>query len=426
MEVADIAAMKIAQAVKTPVDVVRPPVRPARSRRKDPPRGSLGGAAVLLAIGLLLVIPGLRNSPAGTLPILNRAKPILGDPRAPLLLVWTSGTIPAGLAATARQINGVGAVAEVSNGLGWISSWSDAGGRASSAPAGYQIPLEIMAIDPQQYAAFVPTASRALFESLSDGGALLGRTGASLRGIKGEGTLVFAGSRVPVRGVVEDKVVATHEAVVSRATGRALGIDEPKYLILSLKPGADRTEVMQSLRTFVPADRKLSSRGPAEAPVFRPGGTILPQATLKKLFGEFAGRPGDGKTIRIDPQWILANTTTARIPLLGTVRCQKAIIPQMRGAFQEIADSGLGGLVRDEDFGGCFSPRLIAGDPGSGLSRHAWGTAFDFNVSRNPFGEKPTMDPRLVAILERWGFTWGGRWTTPDGMHFEYLRKPNP
>jgi hypothetical protein len=29
------------------------------------------------------------------------------------------------------------------------------------------------------------------------------------------------------------------------------------------------------------------------------------------------------------------------------------------------------------------------------------------------------MDPRIVEIFDRWGFVWGGRWSTPDGMHFE-------
>jgi hypothetical protein len=24
--------------------------------------------------------------------------------------------------------------------------------------------------------------------------------------------------------------------------------------------------------------------------------------------------------------------------------------------------------------------------------------------------------------MERWGFTWGGRWLVPDPAHFEYLR----
>jgi hypothetical protein len=26
--------------------------------------------------------------------------------------------------------------------------------------------------------------------------------------------------------------------------------------------------------------------------------------------------------------------------------------------------------------------------------------------------------------MERWGFTWGGRWLVPDPAHFEWVRAP--
>ena len=52
------------------------------------------------------------------------------------------------------------------------------------------------------------------------------------------------------------------------------------------------------------------------------------------------------------------------------------------------------------------------------------GIAFDINVASNAPGTRPDQDPRLVEIMEEHGFTWGGRWLIPDGMHFEYRREP--
>ena len=127
----------------------------------------------------------------------------------------------------------------------------------------------------------------------------------------------------------------------------------------------------------------------------------------------------------MDPKWIDENTSNVTLLLLGTARCHNKVIPQIRGAMQEVAGSELSSLVRQGDFGGCFAPRFLNSDPNSGISHHAWGIAFDFNVSRNPYGVKPTMDPRLVETLEDWGLTWGGRWVVPDGMHFEYLSEPD-
>jgi hypothetical protein len=53
------------------------------------------------------------------------------------------------------------------------------------------------------------------------------------------------------------------------------------------------------------------------------------------------------------------------------------------------------------------------------LSVHAWGIAIDLEPSRNPQGYAPRIDPRIVAAFEAEGFEWGGRWSRPDGMHFQ-------
>jgi hypothetical protein len=354
------------------------------------------------------------------------AAPLLGDRGSPILLAWTSNEVDPGFAARASRLPGVSSVAEVRNGVGWLSAWSAEGGETGSAPAGYKVPVEIAAVDPARYSTFIPPEEREAFEQLAQGGALLGRSGAELRGIERTGTLQFDELTVPVKGVVDDVLVASHEVIVSSQTASRLGIEDVKYVLIGMERGTSAGELEERLRAILPAGKRLGTRTPdGEAPVFRPGGTILPQAEVKKVFGEFAARPGRGASLSIDPAWVEANTANVNIPLLGLTRCHKAIIPTVRGAFNEILAEGLSSLVRRGDFGGCFAPRLLNSDPHSGISRHAWGAAFDFNVSRNVFGQEPTMDRRLIEILERWGFTWGGSWMVPDGMHFEYIEPPD-
>lgn len=354
----------------------------------------------------------------------GRSDPVLGDARAPILIAWTSGSLQPQLAEGARRVEGIGAVATTRNGVAWLDSWSALDAPAKQPPAGFQVPIEVLAVVPEDYAKFVPASERALFEGLADGGALLGTSGASLRGIESKGTLGFSKAAIPVEGVVPDNLIASHEAVMSLETASSLGISDLKYILIERERGTSQQEAEQALRSKLPAGARLGLRAPGESGVFRPGGTILAQVEIKKKFGEFSGKPGPGRSITVDPEWVDKNTTNVNFPLLGSARCNNKVIQQIRGAFQEVIDKKLTALVRKGDFGGCFAPRFLNSDPNSGISHHAWGIAFDFNVSRNPYGVKPTMDPRLVELLEKWGLTWGGRWVEPDGMHFEYLSEP--
>lgn len=351
---------------------------------------------------------------------LFRADPVLGNPRAPLVLVYGPPAIVPDLAAAARSHRGVEAVTEAGNGLGWLTAWEPAGGASLVPPEGFQIPVEILSVDAESYGLFLPEAQRGAFETLDEGNALLGRSSAALRGIDSTGTLAFADIEIPVAGVVDDELVASHELVVSHETAARLGIDNRKYVLVALGPGLGPEELVEQLRAEFP-ESTISFREPGQSEYFRPGGETLPQVEIKQFVGEFAARPEGGGRLRIDPEWILSNTVNESIPLLGAARCHRRVMSQVQGAFEQIAEQGLGSLVAEEDFGGCFSPRLLSADPHSGISRHAWGIAFDFNVSNNRYGEPPSMDPRLVEILEDWGFTWGGRWRVPDGMHFELL-----
>jgi hypothetical protein len=104
------------------------------------------------------------------------------------------------------------------------------------------------------------------------------------------------------------------------------------------------------------------------------------------------------------------------------------VVPYLRAALIEVMHAGLAEALDPADFqiaGGCYNPRFNrGGDPGYSLSRHSWGIAIDFNPSANPYGAAPTLSPGIVEIFKRWGFSWGGNWSVPDGMHFEWWSLP--
>ena len=386
----------------------------------------IAGGVASIIVGLAGLLSHLPASQA-EMAVIPGNTPRLGVAGAPTLVVWTSGGLPPGLAASARELPGVAAVAEVRSGIRWLTAWTAAGNATpSTPPTGFSFPIDVAAIDPEQYRAFLPPGEVNRFLTLANGSALMGKTGAELRGIAGQGSLAFSDVLLPVHGVVDDELARAHEVVVSVQTGDRLGIVNPKYMLVGLSPDASRPRVEERLRGLVPPESKMRVRGLGDSSAASLGGAVLPQAQLKKLFGEFPGRPGAGGAIRIDQRWVDENTIEASIPLLGVARCHKAIFPQLQGAFGEIVSRGLQGSIYGRDFGGCFSPRFLNRDVNAGISHHAWGVAFDINVSQNLFGQNPTLDPRIVEILERWGFTWGGRWTVPDGMHFEYLQPPRP
>jgi hypothetical protein len=71
-----------------------------------------------------------------------------------------------------------------------------------------------------------------------------------------------------------------------------------------------------------------------------------------------------------------------------------------------------------------YNNRFIAGTHTKSL--HSWPLALDIDVAHNPQGKPLRTDfpAGLVACFERHGFRWGGHWSTPDAMHFEYIGPP--
>jgi hypothetical protein len=386
---------------------------------------ALAGVVVGGLLTLSLPTSGKLPSPAGSEPatgVSGVAAP--GEASVETLLAWTPGGLPVGLAALARAIPGVGAVAEVESGVLWLSGWTAGGKPESLPPEGFSIPVEVAAVDPDQYTAFVPPADRDRFVELKNGGAILGATGSELRGVEPGGRLRFGDVTLEVGGVVDDGLIGSHEVVVSTDTGAMFTVLTPRYLLIAMDPGGSRRVVEDALAAAVPEGTRIRVRGPGETPVFRHGDAVLAMSQVKNLFGEFAAKPAADGTVEIDPVWLKENIVSSDVPLLGTVRCHRAVLPQINAALEEVYRRGLGHLVGSGDFAGCFAPRFLNRDADAGLSHHAWGIAVDLNASENPLGAEPAMDQRLVEIFERWGLTWGGEWLVPDGMHFEFVRWP--
>jgi hypothetical protein len=396
----------------------------------------LGVAAVLgLALGAGAAL-GLQRPPprSGAEPAAHpTASPAAGGvatlptraatvPADRVLLAWTPRRLPAGLAGQLRRAPGVRAVTVVKGGRLELAGSTDADGRVvDRPPKGMTIPLEAIAFDPATYMGFLPASARAAFRRLAPTEALLGATSARLRQLGPGGRLELAGGRrLTVAGVVDDALVGAAEVAVSRMGGPAVGLARDRYALLAYRGG--RAAVAAAVRRALPAGLPVRLRGPGETPFFRAGDAVLPQAVIKERFGEFAWRPASGGDFVQDPAWQAANLATRRVPILGPVRCNRVLLSALAGAMRELEQHNLAGLLDPAAFAGCWNSRLTRG--GDGASRHAWGAAVDLNIAGNPTGLDSAQDPRLVEVMERWGFTWGGRWLVPDPAHFEYLRPP--
>jgi len=109
-------------------------------------------------------------------------------------------------------------------------------------------------------------------------------------------------------------------------------------------------------------------------------------------------------------------------PKTGKIKFHKIASSHLESAIAEIAERGL--LSKILSFDGAWAPRNVRGT--SQYSIHAYGIAFDINAEFNRLGDKPKeIDAKgslieLVPIFEKHGFYWGGYFSRPDSMHFQY------
>jgi hypothetical protein len=360
--------------------------------------------------GLPAVTPTTTRATASSAP---------SDPPG-VLLVWTAGGLPPAFGPEVQALDGVEAITMVmGDETALTSSRRPDGTSIDAVEHGWHIPLDTLAIDPVSFASFVGGDAADVVRALEPGQLLLTETSAHLRRLGRGATLGIADAEVTVAGVIDDLAGAGAEVIVTTDDARRLGVTTERYLLVSY------TGSRESLQRAIAArldGRAVRFRSPAETNWLRHGDAVDPSAIVKATFGEFAIRDGSGRDVDVDPDWVARWIVTEPVPILGPVTCHRKLMVPLRAAMTELEQANLAHLVDRSDFAGCFSARRIAA--GQPLSHHAWGAALDLNVDGNPRGSFSTQDPRLVQILTRHGFTWGGTWLVPDPAHYEALGFP--
>jgi len=393
--------------------------------------GVVVGAILMLGAQSLSSMPEATGPPSidtTTLATPVTTRPVAsGEDVAPpppisdqVLLVWTPGGLPQGFGDRLAEIRGVNAVTGVRSDLAHLVESKNVNGEVvDQPPDGWVVPIEVMAFDPATYSAFLPKRASNDFTTLGAGEIILGSTSAQLRRIGAGGVLTLEdGSSFIVTAVVDDVLIGAAEAALPVGAAGSLGIALERYLLI--RYSGDRKDLESSIRAELPDGVAVRIRAPGETPVLRHGDAVLPQVLIKKQFGEFAYRPDGGLSFVIDTEWVDDSIVTSRIPLLGSVTCHRNLIPALAGAMGELEATKLDFLIDPDGFRGCFNPRYIANS--KGISRHAWGAAADVNSGSNPEGLDSVQDPRLIRVMEQWGFTSGDDWLVPDPGHFEYVQ----
>ncbi len=335
--------------------------------------------------------------------------PVVGpvEVSAPAVLTTISSGVSSGHVERARRIPGVTAAARIS-----VANFTAVVDGAASE-------LSLVAVDPREFRPLAPdrtSQAEFVWQGLSQGEIILAHEEQGRLGVDLGSRLALegpAGRRdVRVGGLAANGAPNLAGGMVALDRARTLGSDPPTLLLVGVRPGQPAGSVRKALSGLPGAKTEL---------VGRSGRAFLSGRAAGRALGSFGYTPGPNGTISPDRSWVSKNIATRKVPILGTVTCHRLMLPQLEGALRELQRAGLAHLINVGDYhyqGGCYVPRFKRGSSTS-LSMHAWGLAIDVNVATNPAGAASRQDPRLVAIFERWGFRWGGRWSPPDAHHFE-------
>lgn len=215
------------------------------------------------------------------------------------------------------------------------------------------------------------------------------------------------------------------DMVVNEAFGQAMGVVEGNALLINTggkSPSSLRGPITQAVGGKASVQNlDVVAREGLDPDAVQ---SALLVGSFADAVGIFTYTPIGGGRIAPDPAWVRSHIVTESVPILGSVTCNKYLMPQLRAALEEISVAGLADEIHPDEYAGCYYPRFIAGS--NKLSNHSYGLALDMNVPGNQRGTVGEMDRTVVAIFKKWGFAWGGDWNYTDPMHFELDRLVKP
>jgi hypothetical protein len=205
--------------------------------------------------------------------------------------------------------------------------------------------------------------------------------------------------------------------VVNTEWGEELGLVKNNALVLytgGISPQALRKELKPLVGDISMTDLDIVATEGLDFNTFQ---SVQYVGTFAQAVGVFRYTPIGGGRVQPEAAWVRSHIVTEQVPILGSVTCNKFMMPQLRAALLEVQTSGLAAEIHPDEYAGCYYPRFIAGS--TTLSNHSFGLALDINVPGNQRGTVGQISRAVVAIFKKYGFAWGGDWNYTDPMHFE-------
>ena len=207
-------------------------------------------------------------------------------------------------------------------------------------------PVAAVGVDASTFRAFTAegtAGSDPVWQSVARGEAVVSHEAAKAGALRLGAALPLAGpaGQDDVRlGALATTGLPRADLVLDDDRARALGLPVDNAMLLSAPEGTDPVVFAADVREVAGAATVDLLQVPA--PVAR-----LTGGEAAEDLGAFAYRYFADGTIEPDARWVRDNIRTEQVPVMGTVTCHRLMLPQLRGALQEVQDAGLAGDADD-------------------------------------------------------------------------------